>query len=1088
MLQTLRITIILGLYFLLAFPSQSQTIIYSETFTGQNGKGAVGTGTSISIDTAGVTWSVDTTNVTLSDAGDYMKVVNDSMEFSDVDGPGRWSSPSISISNFNNLKLSMYLSEEGTQSALDSVSVFYQIDGGALVKVFKTTDNFTSKTLTDTALAGAGSTIIIHVFMRNTAGTRFHRIDDVILKGSSTLDANSNISGINQTSYSSTISSLYDTDGEAVSVLSFSVIDSGTTDALATKITNIRVEPGTGNTADWTDHIQGVKLHDGSGFLTIGSPTITDTYIDIPITSGNMDVTNNSTKSYTMYAYLNTANIVDSAHLVFKIDPTSHGFTTDVNGSSLKSTVNSGTTINSGVHSLYVIAEEIKWQTQPANSTINVFMATQPVVELVDVNGNRDLDFGNYPVKIISTGTLSSDTISEYVLNGLATFDSLKHTVSGTSLKLTAICNNLTVSANVTDTIVSLPFDVGGQEGISISQNNVLYTIDFDNTVDGINNGAFNGGGLATNPVAGQLNSNGISILGMSDGDLAFGASGTTGDYARGSSSGGVSTGGIYAFQTSAGNYSLGFQPGGSDFTPGSAIIKLQNNTGDTIKEFLLSYHLYVYNDQGYATKGVVSYSTNGSQYARIDSAYSDAVADGSPTWRKHGFSNFNQNLMIQNGAYFYLKFEFNDSSGSGSRDEMAIDDIRLISYKNNKTLVTAGQIEGNYNTLNINGNGSTVSATGNVQVFNQLKLNNGLVNLNNFRMTLGSSSSDVVLSGGSASSYIYGGPLRMHINSNTGNYLFPIGANANNYSLVNIDFTSSTLAAGSYIDAEASEGKHPQYDANVSIYLNRYYTVTSSGISNPIYNIDLHYADSDVIGDESSLYPVKYSGASWQRPSNSTTIGTDTVGQGAVDVGNNKLTWTGVDGFSIFSGAGNGTPLPIELKSFGGKKLTQGNYLKWETSSEINSDYFELQRKSNDYFATVALINAAGSSNKTQGYSYLDQSVLRSEPAYYRLKMVDHDGSFEYSTTLLLSNESSDALHPKPTHFWQGNNLVFRGFEPGNYQISISDISGKISWESEVELGELETNLDFQEILPGAYFIVLKKEGYFCEVIKVMR
>lgn len=58
--------------------------MYTENFTGQNNKGALGSGTSIIIDTAGIDWSVETIDVNFHNASDYIQVVNETIEFRDL--------------------------------------------------------------------------------------------------------------------------------------------------------------------------------------------------------------------------------------------------------------------------------------------------------------------------------------------------------------------------------------------------------------------------------------------------------------------------------------------------------------------------------------------------------------------------------------------------------------------------------------------------------------------------------------------------------------------------------------------------------------------------------------------------------------------------------------------------------------------------------------------------------------------------------------------------------------------------------------------------------------------------------------------
>lgn len=214
---------------------------------------------------------------------------------------------------------------------------------------------------------------------------------------------------------------------------------------------------------------------------------------------------------------------------------------------------------------------------------------------------------------------------------------------------------------------------------LSITSTGTDFTIDFESSVIGINEGVFNSTGFSPSPVTGQIDSDGLITSGFSDGDLQFGNINTTGDFARGTSSGGVSTGGIYAFGTSAGNYSIGLQPTGGDFTPGNIVLKVINNTGGAVHSVHFTYDLYVYNDQGRSNSFNSSWSTDNIGYNDLpDLDYTSIEAgDASPAWvliqRETSF-----NVSLNDGESLYLKWTGDDVSGSGSRDEFALDNITV--------------------------------------------------------------------------------------------------------------------------------------------------------------------------------------------------------------------------------------------------------------------------------------------------------------------------------------------------------------------------------------------------------------------------
>ena len=88
------------------------------------------------------------------------------------------------------------------------------------------------------------------------------------------------------------------------------------------------------------------------------------------------------------------------------------------------------------------------------------------------------------------------------------------------------------------------------------------------------------------------------------------------------------------------------------------------------------------------------------------------------------------------------------------------------------------------------------------------------------------------------------------------GSTTFPIG-DATNYSPCSIDVTSGTFVSA-YIGARAANKKHPN-NTSTTDYLARYWTLTSSGVSNLSYDATFNYVDADVNGTESSIYGARY-------------------------------------------------------------------------------------------------------------------------------------------------------------------------------------------------------------------------------------
>jgi hypothetical protein len=88
--------------------------------------------------------------------------------------------------------------------------------------------------------------------------------------------------------------------------------------------------------------------------------------------------------------------------------------------------------------------------------------------------------------------------------------------------------------------------------------------------------------------------------------------------------------------------------------------------------------------------------------------------------------------------------------------------------------------------------------------------------------------------------------------------------------------------------------------------------------------------------------------------------------------------------------------PLPITLLSFTGKEESGRTRLDWKTASEINNDYFIIERSTDGiYWNEIIRTNGAGSSQLVLSYTEYDFSPFAGIN-YYRLTQVDYDGQSE--------------------------------------------------------------------------------------------
>ncbi len=173
------------------------------------------------------------------------------------------------------------------------------------------------------------------------------------------------------------------------------------------------------------------------------------------------------------------------------------------------------------------------------------------------------------------------------------------------------------------------------------------------------------------------------------------------------------------------------------------------------------------------------------------------------------------------------------------------------------------GTFSTNFNNFTLN-NATGLTLGNSENVNGTLTLTAGRMTLGTNNLTMGTAS-PAIAGGLSAANMIVAtgtGQVRKLMTAN-GTYLYPVGdATGPNYSPITLTFTAGVYAAGAYTGVNVTNAKHPN-NANVSNYLNRYWSIATSGITTPTYAVTAAtYVPGDVIGTEANLSTGEYTGA----------------------------------------------------------------------------------------------------------------------------------------------------------------------------------------------------------------------------------
>lgn len=192
------------------------------------------------------------------------------------------------------------------------------------------------------------------------------------------------------------------------------------------------------------------------------------------------------------------------------------------------------------------------------------------------------------------------------------------------------------------------------------------------------------------------------------------------------------------------------------------------------------------------------------------------------------------------------------------------------------------------------------------------------------------------------------------------------------------------------------------------------------------------------------------------------------------------------------FSGVGAGLdgssgPLPVDLISFNGEFKENKVELNWLTAQELNSSKFIIERYNGKIFDPIGFVNAAGNSSEIQRYTFSDFNFEDATTInlLYRLKMVDIDNSYKYSSVLSVSKTSDNQVNISPNPANKQLNIHLPVSLDGAVSYQLTDLFGNVMLNGEIT--ERRNSVDIRSLKNGIYFVTILQDRNVVSSMKLL-
>jgi glucose/arabinose dehydrogenase len=178
------------------------------------------------------------------------------------------------------------------------------------------------------------------------------------------------------------------------------------------------------------------------------------------------------------------------------------------------------------------------------------------------------------------------------------------------------------------------------------------------------------------------------------------------------------------------------------------------------------------------------------------------------------------------------------------------------------------------------------------------------------------------------------------------------------------------------------------------------------------------------------------------------------------------------------------GITLPVRLLYFRGILQNNATQLEWSTSAETNSDHFVIERSLDGVsYTDIGTIKSTGNSSVNNVYTYSDINAVTQQgnTIYYRLRMVDIDGSAKYSDVVSIAlSEKVEKISVVPNPIQGISKVYITVINGGTANWKVVDNSGVVVLQNNLQLkpGANSLSLDMTMLAAGIYYLNVSGPG----------